>query len=460
MRRTTSCAAALIAASVAGACSSKSGGNGGFSIAALASGSAPPATGSARPGAVSPGSTAATPAPPARANPIEHIFLVLKENHTFDNYFGSYPGADGAMDADDMGSKIPLTWPIVDFQVPGMNTWKVCHDQWNGGAMNNFRSASIYGNWQYLAAIMNGPFVSYSPRSGKPEGPVKYYWELAQRSVLCDRFFTAVMGESNANHMYLVAGTSGGYVGSDSPLGAQVLDASGNVVPHKNHFTAAEIPTTLLNELEKKGLEWRFYQEAGTKKGGLYDAIDQAMGNNDTTVSRIAVAHALPTYKKWYINTVSDFDQNFKNQLANGEVGAVTWIQPAPTNTEHPGSSRTSHGADWTRQVVNAIGQSKYWGRCAIIITWDDSGGYYDHVPPPQVDRFGLGFRVPALVVSPWAKKNFVDHNTYEHCSFLRLAEDTFGIAPMTNRDAAADPFSNSFDFNQAPRDFMEFYIP
>lgn len=458
MRRTISGTAALLAACSVGACANKGGGSPGFSIASLSSQGATAApTGSATPGA-----TVVTPppAPPAKKLPFEHIFLVLKENHTYDNYFGTYPGGDGAMQAkNSKGQTEPLTWPVADFQVPGMNTWKVCHEQWNQGLMDTFDKASIYGAWTWLAAVMNGPFVSYSPRSGVPEGPVKYYWELAQRGVLCDRFFTAVMGESNANHMYLVAGTSGGYVGSDSPLGAQVLDANGNVVPHKNHFSPTEIPTTLLNELEKKGLPWRFYQEAATSDPGLYGAIDKQF-SGDTTVSRIEVAGSLPTYKRWYINTVSDFDKSFAAQLASGDVGAVTYIQPSPTNTEHPGMSRVAHGAEWTRRVVNAIGQSKYWDKCAIIITWDDSGGYFDHVPPPQVDRFGLGFRVPALVVSPWAKKDFVDHNVYEHCSFLRLAEDTFGIAPMTNRDAAADPFTNSFDFNQAPRPFSDFFVP
>ncbi len=461
LRRSLSCAAALLAASAA-ACSRSGGGS-----TRAAATSAPGATAATSSAALPRALPAASPAPTASASAsaagksrIKHLFLILKENHTFDNYFGSYPGADGAMTAkDSKGATWQLTMPTVDFQVPGMNDWGCCHDAWNKGGMDHFDTAEEYGSWKWLAAIMRGPFVSYAPANGKPGGPAQYYWELAQRSVLCDRYFTAVMGESNANHMYLVAATSGGYVGSDSTLGAQVLGPNGTLVPHKNFFTAAEIPTTLPNELEAKGLPWRFYQEAPTKDPGLYGAIDKQF-DGDSTLRRIAVAAASPHFSTWFIENVSDFQINFAAQLAKGEVGAVTWIQPSPTDTEHPGMSRVSHGANWTRQVVNAIGQSPYWQDCAIVITWDDSGGYYDHVPPPQVDRFGLGFRVPAIVVSPWAKKGVVDHTLYEHSSFVRLGEDIFGIAPMTTRDAAADGFSNAFDFNQAPRDFSEFYIP
>jgi phospholipase C len=480
LRRTISRTAALLAAALAGACANKTGSSaGGFSVAAVSSAGTGPRSalpmavgpagfgpaaagpaGSAHPASTASPTSASVAAPTGKKNPIEHVFLILKENHTYDNYFGTYPGGDGAMSGlDHTGNSWALLMPFVDFQVPGMNTWGCCHDAWNNGKMDHFDVAEEYGSWKWLAAVTRGPYVSYSPPSGKPDGPVKYYWELAQRSVLCDHYFTAVMGESNANHMFLVAGTSGGYIGSDSPLGAQVLDPQGNIVPHKNHFTASEIPTTLLNELEAKGLTWRFYQEAPTTDPGLYGAIDRQF-SGDSTVSRIAVAAALPTYKTWYINNVSDFQKNFDAQLAKGEIGAVTWIQPSPTDTEHPGMSRVSHGADWTRQVINAIGKSAYWDKCAIVITWDDSGGYYDHVAPPQVDRFGLGFRVPALIVSPWVKKGVVDHTLYEHSSFLKLAENTFGIAPMTNRDAMATGFDDAFDFNQKPRDFSEFYIP
>ena len=106
---------------------------------------------------------------------------------------------------------------------------------------------------------------------------------------------------------------------------------------------------------------------------------------------------------------------------------------------------------------MNEIGSSQYWSKCAIFITYDDYGGFYDHVPPPQVDQLGLGFRVPCTVVSPYAKKGFVDHTQFEHSSLLKFAETLFGIPAMTARDAAAADMTDAFDFTQTPRDFSEF---
>ncbi len=424
------------------------------STAAPVASTAAPVSSSTAVGAVT---TSAPPAPVASAAcPIRHVFIILKENHTFDNYFGTFPGANGSMTAKDSnGNTVPLVAPIADFDVPGMNGWNQCHGAWNNGLMDHFDVAEEYGTWKTVAPLTHGPFVSYSPPNGAPGGPAAYYWLLAQDGVLCDNYFTAVLGESNANHMYLVAATSGGYAdsGKNGPL---VLDKAGNLVSHPNLFSLSEIPTALPCELEKRGLPWRFYQEAPTQKGGLYEIIDKAL-DGDSTLKRMACVAALASYSTSSIDTVSDFDLNFAAQLAKGEIGAVTWIQPSPTNTEHPAMSRVDHGADWTRQVVNAIGHSSYWDDCAILITWDDWGGFYDHVAPPQQDAYGPGFRVPAIVVSPWAKKGVVDHTLYEHSSMVRFAEDVFGIPPMSTRDAAATGMTNAFDYSQAPRPFSEF---
>ena len=106
---------------------------------------------------------------------------------------------------------------------------------------------------------------------------------------------------------------------------------------------------------------------------------------------------------------------------------------------------------------MNAIGASQYWDRCVIFITWDDFGGFYDHVPPPQVDSMGLGFRVPCLIVSPYAKKGYVDHTQYEHSSICKFAESLYDLPAMTARDAAANDMMNAFDFTQKPRPFSDF---
>src|SRR5579883_1490270 len=149
--------------------------------------------------------------------------------------------------------------------------------------------------------------------------------------------------------------------------------------------------------------------------------------------------------------------QTLSAKLAAGDVGNVTWLRPCPTNSEHPLFGGVDEGAEWTQAVVEAIGRSKYWEKCAIFITWDDFGGFYDHVAPPQLDRMGLGFRVPCIVVSPYAKKGSVDHTLYEHSSVLKFVESLHDLPAMTARDAASETMTSAFDFQQAPRSFAEF---
>jgi phospholipase C len=439
-------------------CGSKGGSFSGTAVASATSAPIQPTpTGTPPMGGAT--TAAGTAAITSSGNPIEYYFIIIKENHTYDNLFATYPGGNGSLTAKDShGNTVPLGDPFTDYDIPANNAWSNCHTAWDNGLMDHFDLADITGWWQWLAPLTHGPFTTYSPRNGLAGGPARYYWELAGTSVLCDNYFTAVMGESNANHMSLVAATTGGFISSGGPLGCQVLDPSGAVVNHPGHFTSSEVPTTLVNELEKKGLTWRFYQEAPTLISGPMQIIDRAY-DHDTTLTWFDVVMGLPSYQANYSDTIADFDKSFGTVLASGKIGNVNWIQASPSNSEHPALGGVTHGASWTRQVVNAIGASPYWEKCAILITWDDSGGFYDHVAPPVVDAFGLGFRVPAIVVSPWAKKGVVDHTLLEHASFLKEAETTFGIAPMTARDAGANDLSSAFDFQQAPRSFSEFYF-
>ena len=131
----------------------------------------------------------------------------------------------------------------------------------------------------------------------------------------------------------------------------------------------------------------------------------------------------------------------------------MTWIIPAFNNSDHPGAP--PYGPDWVASVVNAIGQSPFWNSTAIFITWDDWGGWYDHVPPPQIDIMGLGFRVPVIVVSPYAKRGYVSHVTHESSGFLRYTEKVFSLPLLDTRDSVADDFSDCFDYTQTPTPYI-----
>src|SRR5579883_1095275 len=393
--------------------------------------------------------TAPAPAAGPAAKKIDHVFIIVKENHTFDNYFGSYPGADGAMAV----TGRELVQPLSDFEVPGPNDRLAALRDFHSGRMDGFDEGEVTALSLFLAPISRGPFVTYAPRDGKPGGPARYYWELAQAGVLCDRYFTSVMGPSLPNHLFTVAATSGGVVGNPAGDTIPVLGPDGKVRDHPSRFEPSEIRTTLMNELEKKGLSWRYFSEGSSSP---IQGIADALSDDDEMLEFIRVVRDLPDFKDCYDES-KDLDENFPGLLAAGKLGSVTWIRPSLAHSEHPLTGGVAEGADWTRKIVNAIGHSRYWDHCAILITWDDYGGFYDHVAPPQVDQLGLGFRVPCIVVSPYARKGAVDHTLYEHSSLVKLAETVLGIAPMTARDQAAADMTAAFDFTQKPRSFAEF---
>jgi phospholipase C len=254
-----------------------------------------------------------------------------------------------------------------------------------------------------------------------------------------------------------VAATSGGAIGNPSWLTHKVpvLDAAGNVADHAPSFTTSEIPATLPNRLDAAGISWRYFSEASSNPlAQIADQLeDQGLG-----VRAIDALAQSPRFAASYDETTKDLDKSFSGLLAAGKVGQVNWIRPGAFNSEHPGLSGVAAGAAWTRAVVSAIARSPYWAESAIFITWDDYGGFYDHVAPPRVDAVGLGFRVPAIVVSPYAR-NAVLHETLEVSSILRFVEKSFSLQPLTERDANANDFMSAFDFAQPPRPAGDFLV-
>jgi phospholipase C len=392
-------------------------------------------------------SASVTSATAAAKPPIDHVFIIFKENHTFDNYFAGYPGADSQ-------PALPLTPAHSERDVPGMNSWEAAHAAYDGGLMDRFDQEEKGEVWGDLALFYHGPFVTFASARGRP---VQYYWDLAQKGVLCDRYFTSLMGESSPNHMYVVAATSAGRISNEDVVKhtCRVLGPDGNIFEHPNHWTVDEIPNALPNELEAAKKTWSYIEE-GTSDDPLKQALAFLYDTKDGSIGCLDVVRGLPDFDDRFVSMMS-VDRSLAAFLASGKAGNVTWIKPNRQDCEHPGFGRVPTGVKWTQNVVNAIGQSQYWNRCAILITWDDFGGFYDHVAPPQVDALGLGFRVPCLIVSPYAKKGFVDHTQYEHSSIPKLAESLFDLPAMTSRDAAASDMMNAFDFTQKPRPYSDF---
>ncbi len=402
------------------------------------------------------GTTTGTPGTATASTAIDHVFIIVKENHTFDNFFATFPGANGATQATTSSGTQSLGAPFTTLDYPGPNDFNTAHTDYDSGKMDAFDTGEQGGLYGILAAVTNGPFVTYAPSNGQAGGAINWYWEVAQQGTLCDNYFTSVMGPSTPNHMFLVAATSGGAISNASILGGgvTVLDSSGTQQSHPAEFTTSEIPTTLMNELEAKGLSWRYFAEGS---GNVVGQVATLVEDNYASIEMIDAAKGLADFSTNY-NTTASLDQNLAGLLAQGTVGNVTWIRPSAGDSEHPALGAVDDGSAWTMSVVNAIGQSQYWSKCAIFIVWDDYGGFYDHVAPPQVDQFGLGFRVPCIVLSPYAKQG-VDHTQLEHSSVVKFAETVFGLPTMTARDAAAADLTDAFDFTQTPRPFSDFHF-
>ena len=419
---------------------------------------------------------------------VRHVVFIVQENRSFDNLFHGYRGADSATFgyAHD-GTRVdlqPVSLAAFYDISNGLDAFKKSYDD---GKMDGFDQKRILprrGARVPLAAAQY-PAYAYAPST-----EVRPYWRIAQRYVLGDRMFPSNIDQSFAAHLFLIAGQARRTVNVPNgfPWGC---DAPGTVsVPtltDRRELAERVFPCfdfrTLADELDAKGLSWRYYAPAITvkfaaQKDDIYyasalppgvlstkarhDARDESAGRPRFNFGQLwsafdAVAHQRYG-RRWASNVVSPPAQAIRD-IQRGRLAAVTWIVPDWINSDHPLSKSTS-GPSWVAALVNAVGLSPYWKDTAIVITWDDSGGWYDHVAPPVVDFDGLGIRVPILVVSPYAKHGAVVHTQYEFGSMLRLAESAFDLAPLAASDARANDLADCFDFSAASVPFEPIGAP
>ncbi|MEW6058686.1 MAG: alkaline phosphatase family protein [Actinomycetota bacterium] len=376
--------------------------------------------------------------------PIKHIVFVIKENRTFDNMYGRFPGADGVTTGLDQGQVRPLTRSPDRLPEDIKHCYECALQAYNEGKMDGFaavgESADLYAYTQYLPQDLPN------------------YWHWAEEFVLGDNFFASAQGPSFPNHLYTIAAQSGGTHdnptqnldllrerhrstglfkawGCDSIEEAyiEVEDREGvvkKVPPCFDFLTEGDL-------LTEAGIPWTYYSATNMQNGYLWSAYD-------------AVRHIRENPKVWqsHVFPVDDFVEH----VEAGILAPVTWVTPRFELSDHPEYS-FCHGENWTTEIVNAIMNSPLWKNTAIFITWDDYGGFYDHVPPPQVDNFGFGIRVPLLIISPYAKRGYVTGELGEFSSVLRFMEDNWGLSQLTHRDRDATPLISAFDFTQEPRE-------
>jgi phospholipase C len=412
--------------------------------------------------AVSLPAQAQVPTPCGTPGTIRHVIYLIKENRTFDNYFGKFGmGSEGATTGVDCaGATVQLgAADDKNFGCDIDHSWQGAHSAYDCTKMDCFDKLGTSGAHCVLGT---GPLANHSMTQFSGTD-IPNYWAYAKHFALGDHMFSSLMGPSYPNHLYTVAAQSGGAQtgqsgainnpdkGTDTldtegwgcdvtgqnvqtlPYGPAVCPAPTNYGTHSSCWTTI---TSLPDEIESAGLDWRYYAPGAGASGYIWsilNAIDSI--RNDPA--------------RWA--KVVPFNQFYTDLTSNG-LKAVSWIVLSGDCSEHPPSS-VCQGENQTVLLANALMNSPYWCTSALFVTWDDFGGFYDHVVPPNnsttqnADVFGPGFRVPLLVISPYARAGFVDKTHYEFSSLLKFAEITFGLAPLTKRDRNAHDMLNAFDF-------------
>jgi len=362
---------------------------------------------------------------PKPNTPIEHFMVLMQENHSFDNYFGTYPGADGVPE----GTCIPLdpndpeAGCAEPFRIGNNPSEDLDHSsathalQYNGGKMDGFVHALELRNQNGAAAL-----------GFYDENDLPFYWNIADEFVLFDRFFQSAAGGSVSNHMYWVTGTSGGE----------------DRIPPNGY---GDLPT-IFDRLEEKGISWKFYVQN-------YDPLITYRSGSTGPRAAQVVWVPLLNYARYIDNPelfshIVPLDEYYED-LANGTLPAVSFMVPSGSSEHPPGSIQA--GQRFVRSIISQLTRSDYWHNSAFLWTYDDWGGWYDHVPPPRVDADGYGFRVPALLVSAYAKKGYIDNTTLDFTSMLKFIEENWDLAPLAERDAKANSIINAFDFSAPPRE-------
>ncbi len=415
--------------------------------------------------------------------PIKHVVFLIKENRTYDVYFGKYDGGNGTTTGiTHTGAVVPLQ-PLLDKSSPDIDhCWNCALMAYNDGGMNGFDLITPGGTIIDDSGVPHGYQVA--SRSDIPN-----YWTLASTFAMSDNFYSSLHGPSFPNHLYSIAAQSGGVGdnpgnvanGANAPTVGPCDGSAGCPDPGEAGLEPTNIPSLPKNrgvwgcDADPK-VRVALYDQEGTVEE-IYPCVDFPTMGDQLSAANVSWTMYAPTAASGvddagfqnsagYIWTVYDAIRHIRNspewathvlpteQFAidakAGNLPAVSWISTPSAVSEHPPSS-VCVGENWTIGLLQALAAGPDWSSTAVFLTWDDFGGFYDHVAPTQIDHWGLGFRVPFLVISPYAKPGFIDHTQAEFSSVLKFIEADFGIGNLTDRDMNTSDLSQFFDFTQAP---------
>jgi phospholipase C len=425
---------------------------------------------------------------------IDRIFVLILENRSFDNLFYGFPGANTAERAsflpqsDALGDVYPALPPA---QIKSHDSRQKAHQADTRFPANLPNAPFLIDpyvpqnqpipplihkfhqhQWQ-INGGRNDRFVAYSDAGALPLGhhdmSKSNLWKYAREFTLCDNFFQAAFGGSFLNHQWLIAAATPVY--HDAPDSVKMKNENDPAAFKDNMVTSDGFavntihpvwPTTnpagsprilppisnpnIGDKLTAKGISWKWYADGW-----------------NTAVADPQKAKAPPVLFQFHhqpfaffnscMKGTECFEKNLKDRddlladIKNNQLPSVAFYKPSGQRNQHPGYATINDADNEVELVVSAIRNSPLWSNIAIIIIYDEFGGLWDHVAPPKGDRWGPGSRVPAIIISPYAKKSYVDHTQYDTTSVLKFIETRFNIEPFSDRDAKADNLRNAFEF-------------
>jgi phospholipase C len=404
---------------------------------------------------------------------IKHVVIIIQENRSFNNLFYGFPGAKTvSYGYNEQGAKIALK------PVTLATTWDLQHSardyllSCDGTGSIPGTSCKMDGfDEQKWTCGGSGPKCPNEnpPYSYVPHNETKPYFDMARQYVLADEMFSSDFDMSSfISHQYIIAGQNpdstvnypdglwgcpGGKPDQIDVMGARRKIPDGQV-------RSCWDPKTIGDELDDAGISWAYYASAIKDLGKACGTspLGYKGGGSGIWSAYQAIKHVC--YGSDWANDVISPPTQFFQDVKNNALRTVSWVTPSYKNSDHGGAGSKT-GPSWVASLVDAIGDSPYWDSTAIFIFWDDSGGWYDSVPPAYVDNDGLGFRLPLLIISPYAKQGLVSHTHYEHGSILKFVENQFALARLAASDSRAkSPESDCFDFSQPPRAFRPIAAP
>jgi phospholipase C len=409
---------------------------------------------------------------------IQHIIIVVQENRSFDHYFGTYPGADGIPRKPNGHWAVCIPDPVLGhcvrpyhsttyWDAGGPHSMSSSAIDVNGGEMDGFVEAVRGGGAECAAAEEAGCSHVETGPAGQPDvmgfhtrKEIPNYWAYADHFLLQDRMFAPADSWTLPAHLYLVSAWAADCSVLSDPMSCTSdLDTPGDGWRPRSGDPPPYAWTDITHLLHEGGVSWAYYV-------GEKTCVRRPCPKGDgpqTVSSQVAIAGFRTVAQNHQLRNIRPH-ADFFARVADGTLPSVSWVLPYQGYAEHPPDD-LRNGQAWVTKVVNAVMRGPVWDSSVIYLTWDDWGGFYDHVPPSVVDQNGYGIRVPALAISPWVTPG-IDHQTLSFDAYLRLIEDLFlggqRLDPATMSRPDSRPtvredkpvlgnLAKEFDFSQEP---------